>query len=204
VPDLRQLLQQRIAEVEGRIQAACTRSRRARGEVTLVAVTKTISPEVAALLPELGIVELGESRPQELWRKAATLPASVHWHLDQWCDQHEHPLSVLLEVNASGEANKSGMTRDELTRISEAVGEFRRVRIRGLMTMAAYEEDPERCRPTFALLRRLRDELRPKFASPHELMDLSMGMTNDFEVAIEEGATIVRIGSALFEGLPSA
>src|SRR5947209_19699658 len=79
--DREPLLRQRLAAVEERIAAACRRAGRPREQVTLVAVTKTVSPEVAALLPGLGVPDLGESRPQELWRKAAALPATVRWHL---------------------------------------------------------------------------------------------------------------------------
>jgi uncharacterized pyridoxal phosphate-containing UPF0001 family protein len=78
------------------------------------------------------------------------------------------------------------------------------VHIKGLMTMAALEQDPERARSTFAELRQLRDRLREEFHAPHEMKHLSMGMSNDFEVAVEEGATLVRIGTALFEGLPES
>lgn len=233
--DLRSALQQRVADVEGRIQAACARAGRDRRDVTLVAVTKTVEPEVAALMPELGVNDLGESRPQELWRKAASLSTTVRWHLvghlqrnkiertlplvhllhsvdsvrlltavDEWCEPHERTLPVLLEVNASGETNKHGFRPDELSSAIDALSTLRQVHVRGLMTMAAYEDDPQRCRPTFALLRRLRDDLRGRFQPPHQLLDLSMGMSNEFEVAIEEGATLVRIGTSLFEGLPPA
>ncbi len=78
---------------------------------------------------------------------------------------------------------------------------LRHLRVTGLMSMAAYEDDPERCRPTFALVRNLRDQLRSELGSPDALPELSMGMSNDFEVAVEEGATLVRLGSVLFEGL---
>src|SRR5262249_903630 len=78
---IQNLLQERLAAVEERMLAACRRSGRARREITLVSVTKTTSPAVAAFLPELGVVDIGESRPQELWRKAALLPKTVHWHL---------------------------------------------------------------------------------------------------------------------------
>src|SRR6266404_810601 len=83
VPDLmtRQRLKERLAAVEQRIAAACVRAGRARAEVTLVAVTKTVSAEIAGLLPALGVLDLGENRPQELWHKAALLPATVRWHL---------------------------------------------------------------------------------------------------------------------------
>jgi pyridoxal phosphate enzyme (YggS family) len=224
-------LTRRLTEVEGRIAAACLRAGRARSEVTLVAVTKTVSAEVAALLPELGVHELGESRPQELWRKSAALPATVHWHLIGHLQRNkiertlplvthihsvdslrllealdeatpaDRPLEVLLEVNASGEASKHGFAAAEVAGLAPAVAALRRVRVVGLMTMAAYEEAPERCRPTFVLLRRLRDQLGDALGEGHPLPHLSMGMSNDFEVAIEEGATLVRLGSVLFEGL---
>jgi pyridoxal phosphate enzyme (YggS family) len=221
-----EILRQRLTAVEARIAAACRRAGRQRDEVTLVAVTKTVSPEVAALLPNLGIMDLGESRPQELWRKAAALPASVRWHLIghlqrnkvehtlplvQWVHSADSErllraidddlrrrnatLDVLLEVNASGESSKHGFAPPQLPALRPLLASLRQVRIRGLMTMAAHEDDPERCRPTFATLRALRDE----FGWPH----LSMGMSNDFEVAIEEGATMIRLGSVLFEGLPT-
>ncbi len=219
------ILRQRLTTVEERIAAACRRAGRRRDEVALIAVTKTVSPEVAALLPNLGVVDLGESRPQELWRKAAALP-SVRWHLIghlqrnkiertlplvQWVHSVDSErllraidddllrrgatLDVLLEVNASGEASKHGFALPELSALRPQLASLRQVRIRGLMTMAAHEDDPERCRPTFTTLRALRDE----FGWPH----LSMGMSNDFEIAIEEGATMIRLGSVLFEDLPS-
>jgi pyridoxal phosphate enzyme (YggS family) len=230
---LRAQLTSRWQAVEERIAAACRRAGRRRDEVTLVAVTKTVSSEVASLLPEmLGAFDLGENRPQELWRKAAVLPATVRWHLighlqrnktertlplihllhsgdslrlltavDQEAAQRQQPMAVLLEVNASREPAKHGFAPEELPGLVPQMAALRHVAIRGLMTMAALEDDPERCRPTFAAVRRLRDHLRGELGPPHDLKELSMGMTNDFEVAIEEGATLVRIGSALFEGV---
>jgi pyridoxal phosphate enzyme (YggS family) len=227
------VLRQRLAAVEGRIAAACGRAGRAREQVTLVAVTKTVSPEVAALLPELGVLDLGENRPQELWRKASALPASVRWHLighlqrnkvertlplvhrvhsvdsvrllkaiDDELVKRNAALDVLLEVNASGEENKHGFAPADVPGLGPELAALRNVRVAGLMTMAAYDEVPERCRQTFAALRKLRDELRRLVEARHTLEHLSMGMSNDFEVAIEEGATLVRLGSVLFEGLP--
>jgi pyridoxal phosphate enzyme (YggS family) len=223
-------LQERLAQVESCIQAACTRAARPRSAVKVVAVTKTVSPAVAALVPEAGILDLGESRPQELWHKAAALPATVRWHLvghlqrnkiertlplvhlihsvdslrlltvlEQEAGKRGRPVDVLLEVNASRETNKHGFAPEELPGLVPQVAALQNVRVRGLMTMAAFEEDPERCRPTFALLRELRDRLSGALPEPHRLEHLSMGMTNDFEVAIEEGATLVRLGTALFE-----
>jgi pyridoxal phosphate enzyme (YggS family) len=218
-----------LAAVEDRINTACRRAGRQRSEVTLIAVTKTVSAEVAALLPELGIHDLGESRPQELWRKAAAGP-NVRWHLighlqrnkiertlpmverihsvdslrllealEGECWQKARTLPALLECNASREASKHGFAPEDISGLAARLAELRHVRIEGLMTMAAYEEDPERTRPTFQSLRELRDRLAAELGRP--LPHLSMGMSNDFEIAIEEGATLVRLGTVLFEGI---
>ncbi len=101
-------------------------------------------------------------------------------------------VSILLEVNASGEATKYGFAPAEVPALEGTIAKLEHVRVDGLMTMAAPADDPEECRPTFRTLRELRDRLG--------LRELSMGMTNDFEIAIEEGATIVRLGSVYFEG----
>jgi uncharacterized pyridoxal phosphate-containing UPF0001 family protein len=82
------------------------------------------------------------------------------------------------------------------------IASLKKVQVKGLMTMAALEEDPENCRPTFAEVRKLRDHMQAALGPAHSLGHLSMGMSNDFEIAVEEGATLVRIGTALFEGLP--
>jgi pyridoxal phosphate enzyme (YggS family) len=110
---------------------------------------------------------------------------------------------VLLEVNVSGERTKDGFTPSELLRNWERLLEMRPATIDGLMTMAPESDDPERARPHFAALRELRDRLRAQSSPEVTLRELSMGMSGDFEVAIEEGATLIRIGSALFAGLTS-
>jgi pyridoxal phosphate enzyme (YggS family) len=197
-----------------------------------VAVTKSASVEAAAALIELGVRDLGESRPQELRRKSAALPASVRWHLighlqrnkiegtlplvqrihsvdslrllaalEQEAERQERTVDALLEVNVSRESSKMGFAPEKIPGLASALRELKRVRVTGLMTMAAYEEAPERCRPTFMALRQLGDQLRSAVGDAQPLTDLSMGMTNDFEVAVEEGATLVRIGTALFEGM---
>jgi pyridoxal phosphate enzyme (YggS family) len=113
---------------------------------------------------------------------------------------------VLIEVNLTGEEAKHGFEADDLVASWKRIAEFRQISIEGLMTMAAYTADPETARPVFARLRSLRDELQAQSPSDlaARLTQLSMGMTGDFEVAIEEGATIVRIGSALWQGLESS
>lgn len=108
---------------------------------------------------------------------------------------------VLLEVNISGEPSKHGFAPEELPAVLPALGNYPQVAVRGLMTMARLEGGPDAARADFAALRQLRDRLRQQFGPSACLDDLSMGMSGDFEVAIEEGATMVRIGSALFEGV---
>jgi pyridoxal phosphate enzyme (YggS family) len=231
-PPVRGLLQDRLAAVEERLQAACARAGRPRSEVTLVAVTKTVSPRVAACLVELGVQNLGENRPQELWRKAAALPPEVHWHLvghlqrnkikrtlplvhlvhsvdslrllealDQEAGRQHRPIPVLLEVNASGEPGKNGFRPEEIPDLAPHFTRLANLKVSGLMTMAALEEEPQNCRPAFALLRQLRERLRSELGPAYPLEHLSMGMSNDFEVAVEEGATLVRLGTVLLEGL---
>lgn len=115
--------------------------------------------------------------------------------------QHEISIDALLEVNVSGEASKYGVSRGELLSLAEAVARLPGLRLRGLMTMAPFEERPERTRGVFAGLREALSGLHAAGVVGEDCGELSMGMTNDFEVAIEEGATLVRIGSALFEGV---
>jgi pyridoxal phosphate enzyme (YggS family) len=122
--------------------------------------------------------------------------------LEQEAVKQARVVEVLLEVNASREASKHGFATAELSGLAPQIGLLKQVRVRGLMTMAAPEDEPERCRPTFVELRQLRDKLAKELAPPHELTHLSMGMSNDFEIAVEEGATLVRLGTVLFEGLP--
>jgi len=108
---------------------------------------------------------------------------------------------LLMEVNITGEVSKDGFTPEELRRDWESVCECQNITVLGLMTMAPANPDPENARPAFRALRKFRDELQARSPSHIQLSQLSMGMTGDFEVGIEEGATLVRIGSALFEGL---
>jgi pyridoxal phosphate enzyme (YggS family) len=225
------ILRKNLDEVERRITAACQRAGRKRDEVTLVAVTKYIDIETARALFRLGITDLGESRPQELWHKAEAIP-EARWHqvghlqrnkvertlplnclihsvdslrlletLEAEARKQQRPIEVLLEFNLSGEANKHGFQRGDVPAIIPMIQGLRSVRVTGLMTMAAQEAGPAEIRQTFAALRELRDELRMRMGEPNECRQLSMGMTNDFEIAIEEGATMVRIGSALFYDL---
>jgi len=233
--ELRQVLTDRLKAVRQRIQAACQRSNRSEEDVTLVAVTKTVSPRVAGLLPDLGVVDLGESRPQELWRKAEALKhLPIRWHMIGHLQRNKvdrtlplarviHSIDsfrlleaiaaesaktgarpkVLLEVNISGEEQKHGFEAGELRSRGPVIQRLS-IEVVGLMGMAAIVDDPELTRPAFKTLRKLRDELQPEWhAYGIQLTQLSMGMSGDFEMAIEEGSTLVRIGTTLFEGLES-
>jgi hypothetical protein len=230
-------LRRNVEAVEERIVAACRRAGRQRGDVRLVAVTKSAPDDAIPALVDLDIFDFGESRPQELWRKIALFAGTlkVRWHMVGHLQRNKvertapvvrlihsvdslrlldaveaaarvkrptDPLPVFLEVNTSGEASKFGFTPDEVRGLAEVLPQLQAVKLCGLMTMAPLEAEPEKCRPHFALLRQLRDRLATDLAGRHPIHHLSMGMSNDFEVAIEEGATFVRIGSALFEGLP--
>src|SRR5439155_22675755 len=117
--------------------------------------------------------------------------------LEQEAARRQEAVSVLLECNASGEASKQGFVPGAVPPLLPRLVQLRWVHVRGLMTMAAYDAKPEHCRPTFAALRRLRDELQPQMTGPHGMEHLSMGMSNDFEVAVEEGATMIRLGTVL-------
>ena len=225
-------LQQNLEAVRARIIRAAERVGRDPDSITLVAVTKTVGADVARALVELGVHDLGENRPQELWRKAELVNSSVRWHqighlqrnkvkrtlpiarlihsvdsvrLAREIDKHARalgrPADVLLQVNMSREPQKHGLDPDTVLDAVAQIAEFDYVRVHGLMTMAALSEDVEQARPTFRALAALADRLRDQVPSHWPFNQLSMGMSNDFEVAIEEGATMVRVGTALFEGI---
>ena len=220
--ELASLLQDRISSVRSRIAAACARVNRDPAGVSLVAVTKTVSPRVAALLPGLGVADLGENRPQALWQKAAAIP-QARWHLVGHLQRNKvektvplvslihsvdsvrllaavgRQVPILLEVNCSREAAKGGFAPADLPGVADQIRSLKAANVEGLMTMAAYDIAPEAARPAFAELRALREDLRA--LTGLHLPHLSMGMSNDFEVAIEEGATLVRIGTTIFHGL---
>jgi PLP dependent protein len=217
--------------VQRRIAEAARRSGRDPGAVTLVAVTKRSPPEMIRPLVAFGARDLGENYPQELWKKVEALAGlPVCWHLighlqsnkakktlpmvrmfhavdslallrtlDASAEGRTDPPAVCLQVNTSGEAAKHGWAPEAIPRDAEAIAACRHIPVVGLMTMAALDTTAETARPSFLLLRRLRDDLRARTGLA--LDALSMGMSNDFETAIEEGATLVRIGSALFEGV---
>ncbi len=218
-----QTLRERVAAVEARIREAAARARRDPSEITLVAVTKIFPAEAVRQAWELGLRDFGENYVQEFEdkrpaladlqgaryhlighlqsnkaRKAAELFDAVQTvdsaKLARRLDEAGKPLDVMLEVKLSPEQTKSGAAPEELPALIDAVAACRNLRLLGLMTMPPWSDDPELSRPYFRRLREL--------AERHGLRGLSMGMSHDLEAAIEEGATYVRVGTALFGRRP--
>lgn len=214
-----------LSAVEARIQAACTRAGRARDEVTLVAVSKHQPAEAVLEAIDAGLDLFGENRVQETQLKAPRCPVSTNWHLIghlqsnkakvaasglfrmihsvdsvkllKALDQNASAsLPILVQVNVSGEGSKSGCAPEEAASLIEAANQSAHLEVHGLMTIPPFTPDPQKSRNHFIALRTLRDELQESTKTP--LPELSMGMSNDFEIAIEEGATFVRVGTDLF------
>jgi len=216
------IIRANLARIEARIAAAAKRAGRSFGDVRLIPVTKTVGIEECRILRDLGYIHLGENRVEQAEAKVAALAPSMQWHmighvqrrkarevaalfsrvdsvdrlelaeaLEARCAALAKKLLVLIEVNVSGEEAKSGFAPQEVARALDTLRGMPHLIVEGLMTMAPLVDDPEAARPIFRGLREL--------AATLGLKALSMGMSNDFEVAIEEGATEVRIGTAIFK-----
>lgn len=225
-PDLVRTIEANAKDVRARIAAAAVRASRDPSAVRLIAVTKTFPPEVCVAALEAGLTDLGENRVQEGVSKAAILATQgwqPQWHLIGHLQSNKVkpalgafamiqsvdtvdlataisrraavPVPILLEVNVAAEPTKFGFSPDDLPAAYEQIAALPNVNVRGLMTVAPQEEESERVRPVFHRLRGLAGELG--------LSELSMGMSGDYEIAVEEGATIVRIGSALLGPRPA-
>jgi len=215
----------RVHEVRDRIAAATARGGHGQ-DVTLVAVTKTHGPEAVHAVFAAGVQDVGENRVQEAEQKRAALPeVAVRWHLIGHVQRnkarsailfdlvhgvdsprlaealHDAALAegrrcdVLLQVNVSGEASKYGLAATEVQEMCERLHAFSALRVRGVMTMAPFDAPEDTLRDVFSRARACADVVR---AAGHDASVLSMGMSGDFEVAIEEGATHVRLGTILF------
>lgn len=215
-----------LAAIRDRIANACQRAGRRSSEVEIVAVTKGHGPERVREASEAGLRLFGENRVQEAKAKIPQCPGQAEWHLighlqtnkardavrlfamihsvdslrlarelQKQAEKEARHLPVLIEVNVSGETSKFGYQPEQLLAELEELNALPRLELRGLMTMAPWTPEPEKVRPVFRRLRELKTacEQRLGVSLPH----LSMGMSNDFEVAVEEGATLVRIGTAL-------
>ncbi len=220
-----------LEQVRRRIAAACERAGREPASVTLLAVSKGQPPEVVRAAADLGLTLFGENKVQEARAKIPLCPGRLRWHLVghlqtnkardavQWfemiqsvdslrlaeelqkqAERAARTVPVLLEVNVAGEASKFGYRPEQLLAELPALNALPRLEIRGLMTLAPWTPEPEKVRPVFRRLRELKTECEQRLGAPLE--HLSMGMSGDFEVAIEEGATLVRLGTALFGPRP--
>lgn len=219
-----------LDRVRERIKAAAHRAGRRPEEIKLVAVTKTVPPEIIKEAIEGGVDILGENRVQELLQKYHDVPPGPEWHLighlqrnkvkkvigkvamihslDSWrlaeeisrvAQEKGTVADVLVQVNVAGEATKYGLKPAEVADFIDAAAALPGLAVRGLMTIAPWTGNMEEVRPVFRELKELAGRLKNTAAGSG--MDyLSMGMSGDFEVAVEEGANILRIGSAIFGG----
>jgi len=217
-----------VEDIRRRIARACEKTGRSPSEVTLVAVSKTFSAERIKDAVACGVHDVGENYVQELLAKRELLSGlDIRWHfighlqsnkpryLVDWVhlihavdnvgvvkeiDKRAagRMVDVLIEVNVSGETTKFGVSPDRAEELVASLSPYRNIRVCGLMTMSPFLPNPESSRPWYRQLRILKDKLAAMNQKNVEMRHLSMGMTGDFEVAIEEGATIVRLGTAIF------
>jgi PLP dependent protein len=225
--DCRVSLTDNLASIQHRIRAACDRADREPNSLTLLAVTKTHPPDVIQAAVEAGLTFFGENKIQEAKAKIPLCPGRAHWHfighlqsnkcrdavelfemiesvdslaiaqeINKRAEQAAKTMPVLLEVNVAGEASKFGYKPEKLLAELNELNQLPRLEIHGLMAVPPWSPSPESSRPHFQRLRELKAHAEAELGAP--LPHLSMGMSGDFEVAIEEGATIIRVGTALF------
>ena len=216
-----------LTQVQQRISAACERSSRSEEEVQLVAVGKKFTAQVIREAADCGLTLFGENRVQEAKIKIPNCPGHLRWHfignlqtnkckdavalfdmlhavdslhlaeeLNKRCEQLAKVMPVLLEVNVSGEGSKHGFTPEQAIEATQAFFDFPKLELHGLMTMAPFSRHAESARPYFRKLHELKSDCEEKLGAP--LPELSMGMSGDYEIAIEEGATLIRLGTTLF------
>ena len=216
-----------IEQVRNRIESACLRSKRRKEDILLIAVTKTIPVERIQQALSEGLTHFGENYIQEAQQKITSIQQGT-WHfighlqknkakyavklfsmietvdnaalaqeLNRQALQAGKTMEILIQVNEAGESTKSGLPPEQVPSLLRESPAWPALRIRGFMTMPPYNPDPEISRPWFRSLYHWRDKWRQEFPEM-DLTHLSMGMSHDFEVAIEEGATIIRVGTALF------
>ncbi len=220
-----------LASIEQRISAACARAGRDRSSVLLLAVSKGMPPELIREAADCGLSVFGESKVQEAKLKISMCPGRLRWQMighlqsnkcrdavhcfemiqsvdslalaqeiNKQADKQAKTMPILLEVNLAGESTKFGFKADEVLANLDAINALPKIEIHGLMMIAPWTPEPEKVRPVFRQLRELKAQCEEKLGAP--LPHLSMGMSGDFEVAIEEGATMVRVGTSLFGSRP--
>lgn len=215
-----------LREIEQRIEKACARSGREKKNVRIIAVTKYVSSDRAQEAISAGVMDLGENRVEDYKTKYDLIGDQVNWHfigslqskkvkkmirefdyihsldrlslaeeIDKRAEGKE--ISCFVQVNVSGESSKAGLNPDQVITFIRDLASFESISVIGLMTMAPMIDDKEELRSVFRRLRELQVSVRDLSLSHAPCTELSMGMSNDYEIAVEEGATFVRIGSSL-------
>lgn len=223
------LLEENIANVKSKIKFAAERAGRDPENIDIVAVTKTIPPEIIQKAVDSGLALLGENRVQEARDKKELVKGNVQWHLighlqrnkvkmalslfsmiqsvdslplaeeiQKRAEQIQQAVDVLVQVNIGREKTKYGIDPDNTKSFVEKIALFPNLRVRGLMTIAPFKQNPEEVRPYFRQLREIFENIKQAPINNVNMEYLSMGMSNDFEVAVEEGANMVRIGTGIF------
>jgi hypothetical protein len=215
-----------LNNVQQRVAAACARAGRDPSSVTLVTVSKGHPADVVRAAADLGVSLFGENRVQEAKIKISQCPSRLQWHLighlqsnkcrdavhffamiqsvdslslareiNKWAEKSAKTMPVLLEVNVAGESSKFGYSPENVLLELKEINALLKIEVRGLMTVAPWTQEAEKVRPVFRRLGQLKRQCEEILGAP--LPHLSMGMSGDFEVAVEEGATMIRLGSAV-------
>lgn len=223
------MIRENILEVENKIQAACIRSGRARSEITLIAVSKTMPVDSILEAIHVGLTDFGENRVQELCDKIECIREPLSWHMighlqrnkvkyivgkttlihsvdsirlveeiEQEAAKKAICCDILLEVNMALENTKFGLLPEDVLSFVRKLSNFSHLRLKGLMTVAPYTKNSEENRIIFRKMRQLSVDIAEKNIDNINMDFLSMGMTGDYEVAIEEGATHIRVGTGIF------
>lgn len=222
-------IEMNLKEIHHKVSLAAQKANRKMQDIQLIAVTKTVEPEVIEEAISFGVTDVGENKVQELVRKYEIIGEKVKWHmighlqknkvkyiidkvtlihsLDSYdlaveinkrAQKIQKVIHCLLQVNISGEESKYGIDPNEAEELLHKISKLKNVKIMGLMTMAPYTEEPEEVRKFFKMLKELSLDISRKNIENIDMTYLSMGMSNDFEIAVEEGANLIRIGSKIF------
>lgn len=223
------MIRENYQAVEQKVCEACKRSKRAREEVTLIAVSKTKPVSMIQEAIKAGATVFGENKVQELCEKYEELPKHLHWHMIGHLQRNkvkyivdktelihsvdslrlaqeinkedikkELTVNILVEVNVAEEESKFGVGVEETEDLIREIAKLSNIKVQGLMTIAPYVENPEENRGVFRTLKKLAVDIKMKNIDNVRMDVLSMGMTGDYQVAIEEGATMVRVGTGIF------
>ena len=223
------MIRENYQAVEQKVCEACKRSKRAREEVTLIAVSKTKPVSMIQEAIKAGATVFGENKVQELCEKYEELPKHLHWHMighlqrnkvkyivdkaelihsvdslrlaqeiNKEAIKKELTVNIMVEVNVAEEESKFGVGVEETEDLIREIAKLSNIKVQGLMTIAPYVENPEENRGVFRTLKKLAVDIKMKNIDNVRMDVLSMGMTGDYQVAIEEGATMVRVGTGIF------